>query len=122
MHMTSKQISLVERLSPEQKVMIAVPEKTSVAFFQCLASKYIPVLFEATGTEIGVHLADNETRLSQADAEQGKGMVQLAGALTLNYRKVKCLLDIDVATLSGKGRLIPVGDEEYARMMSPPEA
>ena len=37
--------------------------------------------------------------------------------LTLNYDKVKCVADIDLSTLEGKGYLVPVSDEEYVKIM-----
>ena len=48
------------------------------------------------------------TDLSQADFGNVEGAAHLVGNLTLNYVKVKCIADIDLQTLSGKGHLEPV--------------
>jgi hypothetical protein len=37
-------------------------------------------------------------------------VAHLEGGLTLNYVKVRCIADIDLQTLQGKGYLVPVGE------------
>jgi hypothetical protein len=39
------------------------------------------------------------------------------GSLILNYDKVRCAADIDLATCEGVGYLEPVSDKEYERIM-----
>jgi hypothetical protein len=46
--------------------------------------------------------------LSQADFENQSGAVHLEGELTLDFVKVRCIADIDLKTLSGKGHLARV--------------
>jgi hypothetical protein len=46
--------------------------------------------------------------LSHADFENRSGAVHLEGELTLDFVKVRCIADIDLKTLAGKGRLARV--------------
>ncbi|MEO7019894.1 MAG: MbtH domain protein [Ktedonobacteraceae bacterium] len=57
------------------------------------------------GTDLGVRIDKNATNLSGADFGQRTGSVHIEGTLTLNYVKVRCIADIDLATLNGKGHL-----------------
>jgi len=64
------------------------------------------------GTELGVRIDETLTDLSGADFEQGGGIVHLADNLVLNYVKVCCVADIDLAghgisrNLGGLGRYV----------------
>jgi hypothetical protein len=60
------------------------------------------------GTELGVRVDKSTVHTSQADFSEGRGMVHVEGSLTLNYIKVRCIADIDLATLSGTGHLVVV--------------
>ena len=68
---------------------------------------YVFIKFTDTrgGTDLGVRVDPSATDLSQANFEQGIGTVHVEGTLTLNYVKVLCIANIDLATLSGFGRL-----------------
>jgi hypothetical protein len=68
---------------------------------------YVHVTFTETqgGTELGVRLDPERTSLAGADFTAGTGTVHLAGNLTLDYVKVRCVADVDVATREGKGHL-----------------
>jgi hypothetical protein len=46
------------------------------------------------------------TDVSEADFDQGTGVVHVEGTLTLNYVKVRCVADIDLALLKGAGHLM----------------
>jgi hypothetical protein len=46
--------------------------------------------------------------LSQANFENQAGSAHLEGELTLDYVKVRCIADIDLKTLAGKGHLVRV--------------
>jgi len=74
---------------------------------QAIDRGYVLVKFTDTrgGTELGVRLDNVLTNLSDADFGQSTGTVHLAGNLTLNYVKVRCIADVDLATLQGKGHL-----------------
>ncbi len=58
------------------------------------------------GTDLGVRVDKAATDVSQADFESGSGTVHVEGTLTLNYVKVRCVADIDLATLNGTGHLV----------------
>jgi len=108
---------LVERLTKEQPVETARPEKTAKALKECIDRDYVHVMFKNTGTELGVQLDRRDCKFGEAKFETSTGVVHLVGGLILNYDKVRCIADIDLATCEGKGRLEPVGDEEYDRIM-----
>ena len=75
---------------------------------------YVLIKFTETkgGTELGVRLDEAITDLSSADFEQAAGSIHLAGNLTLNFVKVRCVADIDIATFEGKGHLEILEDLE----------
>jgi hypothetical protein len=58
------------------------------------------------GTDLGVRVDKAATDVSQADFESSSGTVHIEGTLTLNYVKVRCVADIDLATLNGTGHLV----------------
>jgi uncharacterized protein YbdZ (MbtH family) len=86
------------------------PEKTARLFKEAIDRNYVHIKFTNTkgGTELGVSLDRGACDFSQADFENGKGMVHVEGSLTLDYVKVRCIADIDLNTLEGKGRLVKV--------------
>jgi hypothetical protein len=86
------------------------PEKTVKLFKEAIDRNYVHVKFTGTkgGTELGVRLDRDTCDFNQADFENGTGTVHVEGALTLDYVKVKCVADIDLKTLEGKGRLVKV--------------
>ncbi|HEY7419984.1 MAG TPA: hypothetical protein VH593_32700 [Ktedonobacteraceae bacterium] len=69
---------------------------------------YVFIKFTETrgGTNLGVRVDRAATDLSKADFEQGTGTIHVEGSLTLNYVKVRCIADIDLATLDGTGHLV----------------
>jgi uncharacterized protein YbdZ (MbtH family) len=86
------------------------PEKTVKLFKEALDRGYVHIKFTKTkgGTELGVRLDRDLCNLSEADFENGRGSVHLEGGLTLDYVKVKCVADLDLATLKGTGHLVKV--------------
>jgi hypothetical protein len=58
------------------------------------------------GTELGFPLDRDATDLSAADFDQGTGTVHVEGSLILNDDPVRCIADIDLATLKGTGHLV----------------
>ncbi|MBF2066670.1 MAG: MbtH domain protein [Calothrix sp. C42_A2020_038] len=103
---------LVQRLSQGEHPVEASlrPEKTATAFKESIDRGYVHIKFTNTkgGTDLAVRLDPKASNWSEADFEHQKGKVHLVGDLTLNYVKVRCMADIDLATLEGKGRLEPV--------------
>jgi hypothetical protein len=100
---------LVERLcNGSHRVEVALrPERTVEAFKQCLDRGYVHIKFTETrgGTELGVAVDPQLTDLSSADFDNRTGRLTVGGKLTLDYVEVRCLADINLAELSGTGRL-----------------
>jgi len=107
---------LVVRLMEAQPVETARPEKTAKALKECIDRDYVHVMFKKTGTEVGIQLDRSDCQLD-ANYNESTGNVHLVGGLILNYDKVRCIADIDLATCEGTGRLEPVSDEEYEKIM-----
>jgi hypothetical protein len=105
---------LVERLSQgEHSVEASLrPKKTVTAFKESIDRGYVHIKFTNTkgGTELGVRLDTEASNLQEADFNNEVGQVHLVGNLTLNYEKVRCIADIDLKTLEGKGYLEPVSE------------
>lgn len=101
---------LVSRLSEGDHPVEASlrPEKTVQIFKERIDLGHMHIKFTDTtgGTELGVRLDRDATDLSNADFEAGKGTAHLEGKLTLNYVPVRCIADIDLASLTGQGRLV----------------
>jgi uncharacterized protein YbdZ (MbtH family) len=90
------------------------PEKTVKLFKEAIDRNYVHIKFTKTkgGTELGVRLDREACDFSQADFDNGSGTVHVEGNLTLDYVKVRCIANIDLATLEGKGRLEKVGAQD----------
>ncbi|MCI0338089.1 MAG: MbtH domain protein [Acidobacteria bacterium] len=104
---------LVKRLSEGDHSVEASlrPEKTIEALKESVDRGYVHIRFTDTqgGTELGVRLDREASNLSHADFENQNGNVCLVGDLILNYVKVRCVAEVDLKTLAGKGHLEPVG-------------
>ncbi len=81
--------------------------KTAEAFQKRIEGGYVHIEFTKTqgGTILGMELDMEASDLSKADFEGQSGNVHLVGSLVLNYEEVRCIADIDLATLEGEGRL-----------------
>ena len=103
---------LVQRLSSgEHSVEASLrPEKTATALKESIDRGYVHIKFTNTrgGTDLGVRLDPEASNLQEADFEHQTGRVHLVGNLTLNYVKVRCIADIELASLEGKGHLEPM--------------
>ena len=108
---------LVERLTKEQPVETARPEKTAKGLKECVDRDYVHIMFKNTGTEVGVQLDRSACKLDEGNFETATGSVRIVGGLNLNYDKVRCVADIDLSTCEGTGYLEPVDDDEYDRIM-----
>jgi len=86
------------------------PEKTLTLLKEAIDRNYVHVKFTGTrgGTELGVRLDREACDFSDANFERGEGHVHLEGGLTLDYVKVRCVADLDLSTLAGKGHLVKV--------------
>lgn len=76
--------------------------------------KYVHVKFTETrgGTELGFPLDEERSDLSKADWEKGKGSVHLEGELNLDGVPVRCVADIDLKKVEGKGHLEILEEEK----------
>jgi hypothetical protein len=97
---------LVEKLMDLQSVSVAKPEDNKELFGECLKREYFHILFPSTGTELGVRL-DSENSIFNPENFSEAESIHLEGYLTLNFEKVKCVVDLDTTTLNGKGFLVP---------------
>ncbi|HEY4386098.1 MAG TPA: hypothetical protein VGN34_16700 [Ktedonobacteraceae bacterium] len=72
-----------------------------------LERKYVFIKFTNIrgGTDLGVVVDPGATTLTAADFECGTGIAHIEGTLILNYTKVRCIADIDLATFKGIGHL-----------------
>jgi uncharacterized protein YbdZ (MbtH family) len=108
--------SLVDRLCEgDHSVKVGLrPERTTKLFKEAIDSDYVHIKFTQTkgGTELGFRLDRGTSDFSAADFENGKGTVHVEGNLTLDYVQVKCVADIDLSTLEGKGHLVKVEANE----------
>lgn len=59
------------------------------------------------GTDLDILV---DTHLSGADFAGATEVVQVEGTLTLNYVKARCVADVHLATLEGKGHLVVLGE------------
>jgi uncharacterized protein YbdZ (MbtH family) len=104
--------SLVDRLCGGDHPIEAGlrPERTLSLFKEAVDRNYVHIKFTATrgGTELGVRLDREACDFSHADFEAGTGTAHLEGGLTLDYVKVRCIADLDLATLEGRGHLVKV--------------
>jgi hypothetical protein len=69
---------------------------------------YVFIKFTGTqgGTALGVKIDKARTDLSRCNFDLDTGTAHVEGTLTLNYVKVRCIADIDLATLKGTGHLV----------------
>ncbi len=104
---------LVQRLAQGEHPVVTRRAESTEELKQSIDRGYVLITFTDTRgmTELGVRLDEALTDLSNADFEQRTGSAHLAGNLTLNYIKVRCVADIDVATLKGQGHLEILADE-----------
>lgn len=104
--------SLVDRLSEgDHHVEVGLrPERTVKLFKEAIDRKYVHIKFTQTrgGTELGLRLDQDTSDFMNADFDNGKGTVHVEGSLSLNYVNVRCIADIDLSTLEGRGRLVRV--------------
>lgn len=105
---------LVQRLSEgEHPVEVSLrPAKTVTALKERIDLGHVHIKFTGPrgDTDLSVTLDRQACDLSQANFDHSSGAVHLAGDLILNYVKVRCVADIDLATLAGKGHLVPIAE------------
>jgi len=104
--------SLVDRLCEGSHVVEVGlrPGGTLKQFKESIDRGYVHLKFMETkgGTDLGFHLDRTSSDFESADFENGKGTVHVEGGLTLDYEKVRCVGDIELSKLVGKGHLVRV--------------
>jgi uncharacterized protein YbdZ (MbtH family) len=104
--------SLVDRLCKgDHTVEVDLrPDKTLKSFKEAIDRNFIHIKFVQTkgGTELGFALDQEGSDLSRANFEAGTGIVHVEGVLTLDYVKVRCIADLDLNTLKGRGHLAKI--------------
>jgi hypothetical protein len=100
---------LTRRLSNGDQPVIVGGHQPSPAGMRRRIEKigYVNIKFTDTrgGTDLGVRVDHAASDLSGADFGLGLGTLHVEGTLILNQDPVRCIADIDLATLTGMGRL-----------------
>jgi hypothetical protein len=60
------------------------------------------------GTELGVPVDRQRSDVSGADFDAETGRLTIAGDLTLDYVRVRCVAEIELPSLTGVGHLEPL--------------
>jgi uncharacterized protein YbdZ (MbtH family) len=106
--------SLVDRLCIGDHPIIVSqrPEPSVKAFKEAFDNGYLRIKFTDTKgeTEIGFKVDKETSDFSHADFDEGTGQVRVVGGLSLDYTKVRCIADIDLKSLDGRGHLEKVGE------------
>lgn len=101
--------SLVSRLSRgDHPVEVTLrPERTGDALREAVERGYVFIKFTGTrgGTELGVRLDRDACDLAGADYATPSGQITLVGDLVLDFEPVRCTAEVDLATMTGTGRL-----------------
>lgn len=102
-------VTLVERLSSgDHHVEVHTqPGGNIQSFKESLDSGYVQIKFTETmgGTLLRFRVDRDALDLSQADFDRQSGKVHVEGDLMLDYTNVRCIADIDLEKLRGRGHL-----------------
>jgi len=108
----AEQPTLVDRLCEGMHtVQITLrPEMTVQRFKESLKRDHMPVKFTETngGSEFGIKLDKAACDLSNVDLDNGWGTAHLEGQMSVDFVRVKCVVDIDLPSFEGSGRLVRV--------------
>jgi hypothetical protein len=108
---------LTQRLTTVQPIVMGGQEPSLEKLRERVEElEYVLIKFTETrgGTELGIQLDRESSNTSEAKFDEGSGSVHLEGTLTLNYDPVRLIADLDLATLKGTGRLVPVEESAIA--------
>lgn len=86
------------------------PERSVYLLEDALKRGFVHVRFTDTrgGTVLGIELVHAASNLEHANFDKAEGTVHIEGELTLDDAEVRCIADIDLASLKGSGRLLRV--------------
>lgn len=98
---------LVKRLTKKGNKVATERSKNVTELKEQIDREFVLIKFTETkgGTELGYKIDPELSNFEDANFDEGRGSVLLAGELTLNYEKVRCVAKIDLTTLTGKGHL-----------------
>ncbi|WP_328497870.1 hypothetical protein OHS59_38070 [Streptomyces sp. NBC_00414] len=102
---------LTQRLSDEQPVAVGGPKPTLEELrvrLEDIGTVFVKFTETRGGTDLGIRLDREASDFAGADFDEGIGTVHVEGTLVLNDDPVRCVADIDLATLRGTGRLVVV--------------
>ena len=100
--------NLTERLTVEQPIIMGGADPTAEELRERTGEMgYVLVKFPQTrgGTELGFPLDRDATDINGANFDESTGSVHVEGHLILNDDPVRCIADIDLATLKPNLRL-----------------
>ncbi|MFZ6011900.1 MAG: MbtH domain protein [Bacteroidota bacterium] len=110
---------LVKKLSEKDySVVVNRPDRSSKALEERIRLRLVHVLFEETGTELGLRLDTSKCDYRQGDFANGNGKIHLQGVLTLNGERVRCVADVELDSMKGFGRLEPIAEEVYKTILT----
>lgn len=106
---------LTQRLTVDQPVEVGGPTPTLGELrtrLEEIGTVFVKFTETRGGTDLGVRLDRAATDVAAADFGEGSGTVHIEGTLILNDDPVRCIADLDLATLKGTGRLVVVAESE----------
>jgi uncharacterized protein YbdZ (MbtH family) len=102
--------SLVDRLSQGKHQVEAWlgSEDRQGAFGRCVERGYLRIRFPQTGggTVLGLRIDGARGVSRRSDAATGASWAHIESELTLNGRKARCVVDLDLVTFCGEGCLV----------------
>lgn len=99
---------LVQKLSiGDHKVSMNERGETLLEIKERIERGFVHIKFTETkgGTELGINVDKNNSNVDKIDFDKGQGDLHLEGTTTLNYNKVRCIVNIKLETMTGKGYL-----------------
>lgn len=104
---------LVERLSQGEHSVVASRVGSAAELQQCIERGYVLIMFVDRwgGVELGIKVDKAAT-----DLNRSTGTIHLEGDLPLPYTQVRCVADIDLATLEGTGHLEVQEEKKYSQL------
>ena len=89
------------------------PERSVQALMDSVERGYVLIRFPDTrgGTELGITLDRERSRIAEADWQGCTGDVCIVGLLQLDYIKVRCVATIELSSLKGTGYLERISDD-----------
>ena len=99
---------LVQRLSEgKHEVVIGHRDEPYEEIKERIEDGYIHIKFTQTrgGTELGINVDLNSTNVKDLDFTKGEGLLHIEGITNLNYKSVRLIADIDLASRKGEGYL-----------------